>query len=139
MFYHIFFSPQVTQSAIISNKQAICELSHELLNDLKIRILGNHESSEKSKNFRELQPNLKTSENYKLLPSLPCKTKILSIIAKTCWINKQLEKKQKRTSFKCSVPDFLWKKFFPSASPQTPLNLISLNFWNCKASDRVLI
>ena len=41
MFDQIFFSPQVKQSAIISNKHDNYELSHELPNNLTIRILGN--------------------------------------------------------------------------------------------------
>ena len=41
MFYQIFFSPQVKQSMIISNKFGIYELSHELPKDLRLRILGN--------------------------------------------------------------------------------------------------
>ena len=41
MFYKIFFSPQVKQSMIISNKHGIYELAHELPNDLRLGILGN--------------------------------------------------------------------------------------------------
>ena len=39
--YQFFFSPQVKRSVIIGNKHGICELSHELPNDLRLRILGN--------------------------------------------------------------------------------------------------
>ena len=39
--YRIFFSPQVKQSMIISSKHGIYELPHELLNDLRLMILGN--------------------------------------------------------------------------------------------------
>ena len=39
MFYQIFLSPQVKQSA--SNKQGVYELPQELPNDLKRRILWN--------------------------------------------------------------------------------------------------
>ena len=49
-----FLSPQVKGSVIISNKYGIYELPHELLNDLRLRILGNEESIEKSQNFIEL-------------------------------------------------------------------------------------
>ena len=52
MFYQIFFSPQVKRSAIISNKQGVNELSHELPNDLRLRIL---ESYEIRKNQESLQ------------------------------------------------------------------------------------
>ena len=47
----IFFSPQVRQSMIISNKYGIYELPHKLLNDLRLRILGNWERAGKSQNF----------------------------------------------------------------------------------------
>ena len=47
MLYQIFFSPQVKQSVIISNKHGICELPPEL-------ILGSYE-------IRKDQENLKTS------------------------------------------------------------------------------
>ena len=36
MFYQIFISPQVTRYAIISNKDGIYAVSHELPNNLKL-------------------------------------------------------------------------------------------------------
>ena len=41
MFYHIFFSLGMKQSAFISNKQGVYELPHKLLHELRFRILGN--------------------------------------------------------------------------------------------------
>ena len=41
MFYQIFFSPQVKRPSIITNKQGIYELLHNLPNDLGLNILGN--------------------------------------------------------------------------------------------------
>ena len=41
MFYQVFLSPQVKRIVIISNKDGIYEVPHELPNDLRIRILGN--------------------------------------------------------------------------------------------------
>ena len=38
----------------ISNKHGICDLSHKLQNDLRLRIWGNYEISRKSQNFKEL-------------------------------------------------------------------------------------
>ena len=38
--FHIFFSPQVKRSVIISNIDDIYDLTHELLNDLRLRILA---------------------------------------------------------------------------------------------------
>ena len=44
MFYQIFLSPQVKCSAIISNKQGVYEVPHELPQDLRLRIPGNTEN-----------------------------------------------------------------------------------------------
>ena len=41
MFYQIFLSLQVNWSAIITYKDGIYKLPHELLKDLRLRILGN--------------------------------------------------------------------------------------------------
>ena len=41
MLYQIYFSPQVKRRAIISDKHCICQFSHELSKDLKLRIIGN--------------------------------------------------------------------------------------------------
>ena len=54
MLYQIFLSPQVKWSAIISNKQGVYEFPHKLLNDARLRILGNKEKSRKSQNLLEL-------------------------------------------------------------------------------------
>ena len=54
MFYQIFISPQVKQSAIISNKQGVYELPNELPNDWRLRILGKKEKSGESPNLLEL-------------------------------------------------------------------------------------
>ena len=37
MFYQSFLSPQVKRSALISNKQGVYELPHELSNDLRLK------------------------------------------------------------------------------------------------------
>ena len=42
MYYQIFLSPQVKQCAIITDKYGICELSQELPNDFRVRVLGNY-------------------------------------------------------------------------------------------------
>ena len=57
MFYQIFLSPQVKRSAIINNKHSIYELPHELLNDIRLRVLANYARSRKSENFIKLQPS----------------------------------------------------------------------------------
>ena len=46
IFYQIFFLPQVKRWAIITYKHGIYELSRKLLNDLRLRILGNYDISE---------------------------------------------------------------------------------------------
>ena len=53
MFYQIFLSWQVKCCAIISNKQSVYELPHELPNDLRLRIFGNKEKLGKSGNVLE--------------------------------------------------------------------------------------
>ena len=53
MFYKIFLSPQMEIWAITTYKHGIYESSHELPNDLRLRILGNYEISGKCLNFRE--------------------------------------------------------------------------------------
>ena len=40
VFYQIFLSLQVKRSAIISNKDGIYKLPHELSKDLRLKILG---------------------------------------------------------------------------------------------------
>ena len=39
--FDVFLSPQVKRCAVITYKHGIYELPHELLNDLRLRILGN--------------------------------------------------------------------------------------------------
>ena len=39
MFYQIFLSPQMKRWAVITYKYGINKLPHELLNDLKLKIL----------------------------------------------------------------------------------------------------
>ena len=41
MFDQIFLSPQVKRRAIVDNKHGVYELPHELLDDLRLRKLGN--------------------------------------------------------------------------------------------------
>ena len=54
MFYQIFLPPHMKRSAIISNKDGIYKLLHELPNDLRFRILENEERPGKSQKFIEL-------------------------------------------------------------------------------------
>ena len=53
MFYQIILSQQVKRWAMITYKHGIYELPHELLNDLRLRNLGNEEISGKCLNFIE--------------------------------------------------------------------------------------
>ena len=41
MFYQVLFSLQVKRFALITDKDGICELPHEQLNDLRLRVLRN--------------------------------------------------------------------------------------------------
>ena len=42
MFDQNFLSPQENRSISFSNKHSMCELPHELQNDVRLRILGNY-------------------------------------------------------------------------------------------------
>ena len=53
MFYQIFLSPKVKRCLIITYKHGIYESPHELLNHLRLWILGNLETSRKHLNFIE--------------------------------------------------------------------------------------
>ena len=53
MFYQIFLSPQVKRCAIITCKHGIYKFLHELLNDVRLRILGNEKILGKIINFIE--------------------------------------------------------------------------------------
>ena len=53
---------------IISYKHGIYELSHELLNHFRLRVLGNQKIPGKSQNFIQLQPRAQSfSENETLV------------------------------------------------------------------------
>ena len=41
MFYQILYSREVKRSGIVSNKHGMYQLSHELVNNLRLRVLGN--------------------------------------------------------------------------------------------------
>ena len=73
MFYQTFLSSPVKRSMIISNKHSIHKLPHELLKNLRLRILG----------IRKGQEKLKTLLNYNLVPSLSPKINIVDTGKKT--------------------------------------------------------
>ena len=50
----IFITSEVKQNVIINKKHGICELPHQLPNDLSLRILRNYQRSAKSQNIIEL-------------------------------------------------------------------------------------
>ena len=57
MFYQIFLSPQVERWAIITYKNGIHVLLHELPNKLRLRTLGNKETSANCLNLIEWYPS----------------------------------------------------------------------------------
>ena len=61
MFYQILLSPQVKRCVIVTYKYGICELSHELPNDLRLRIVS-------------------TSKNGSPVPSLLANMEVLLIL-----------------------------------------------------------
>ena len=66
MFYQFFLPPEVKRCTIITWKYGIHELTHELPNDLRLRIL-------------------RTSKNESLVPNLSAKIKVYLILAKKFW------------------------------------------------------
>ena len=72
MFGKIFLSTQVKLIKVISNKQGIYKLPHELLNNLRLQEIWKY------------QEDLKTY-NYSLVLSLASKIWILSILVKNFW------------------------------------------------------
>ena len=73
--FKIFHFEHLNQSTIISNNHGIYKLPHELPNNLFLR----------SYEIRKYQENLKISQNYTLVPSIPAKIKILLNLAKNSW------------------------------------------------------
>ena len=61
MFYQILLSPQVKRCVIVTYKYGICELPHELRNDLRLRIVS-------------------TSKNGSPVPSLLANMEVLLIL-----------------------------------------------------------
>ena len=55
MFYQVFLPPQVKRSVMITYKHGVYDLSHELPNDLRLRILGNKKISGNCLNSIEWQ------------------------------------------------------------------------------------
>ena len=53
MFHQILLSPQVKPYEIITYKHGMYEFFHDLLNDVRLRILGNQEKLWKCLNFME--------------------------------------------------------------------------------------
>ena len=116
MFYQIVFSPKKKKNIIAINEHSIYKLPHKLPNILR------------SQEIRKYQENLKTSQNYSLVISLPPK------------MDKQKNPKKQKLNFsfktlfhintrlclKYLAYDFLCKLFFASAWPQAPSNLICL-------------
>ena len=68
MLYRVFHLLLGKQSIVISDKNGIYVLPHELLNDLRL------------KTIRKFQENLKTVLDYSLMHRLPLKVKFLSIL-----------------------------------------------------------
>ena len=55
MFDQIFFSPQMKRNVIIGNNYGIFELPHQLLNNLRLRMLDKKEISGKFQKIIELE------------------------------------------------------------------------------------
>ena len=62
--YQFFFPLKGKRSVIIDNKHGIYDLPHKLLNDLKLRILGNEENLETYRIIYNLVPGLASKLNF---------------------------------------------------------------------------
>ena len=117
-FHQIFLSPKIKRCMNITYKYGIYQLPHELLNDLRIRILKKTEKSENG---------LKLIEWESLRPSFPNKKEIFLIPAKNFWkVKRMLFLIKFRISLRHFMTECLWKAFCDSDSPKTFSNLISL-------------
>ena len=109
---------------IISNKHGTYELPHELLSNLRLKILGNKEISGKALNFIELQPSAlfyPENENF-----VNISIKLLQKINFSC---SALFHIKTGVCPKYFLNGCLSKLFFPSNLPQTPLKFICLTIF----------
>ena len=127
MFYQIFFSPQVKRWTIITYKNGLYELPHEMLNDFSFKILDSdlnvprhfhrwvalcpHKKKRKKKDLRSqeittYQESDPTPQNDTLVPSPPAKLKIFSILAKKSLNTEMKPFPQCTTSQECLSPCF---------------------------------
>ena len=67
MFYYMFHAPQVKWNLIFNIINLIYKLPHELLKDLKLRMLGNEEILEKSQNCMGTQSSVQAPLRYVFL------------------------------------------------------------------------
>ena len=119
MVEQISFSPQVKRSVVISNKLVYtscprtCRTTQDLRRPYKIR---------------KYQENVKTSQNYGLVLSLPPEMKILLALADIFCKQKLNFSRSALFHMKSIyfVNDFLGRSFFLLTRPQTPSNLICL-------------
>ena len=122
MFYQIFLSPQVERCAIITYQHGIYKLPHQLSCDLRLRILGNQEISEKR--LISIEGNSRAQFTYQrenlLIPAKESPKKGLKFPPSAPFHMKT------RVSLRCFVNDRLRKPLFDCNSNHTPSNLISL-------------
>ena len=122
MFYQIFLSPQVKRWVIITYKNGMYKLPHNLPNDLKLRILGNQEISGKCLNFIESQPSAQSPRQNKSFVNISRKLLKKEIkLFRLCPISDQ---NQSQSQIFCALLSL--ETFFDSNLLQTPSNLISL-------------
>ena len=125
MFYQIFVWPQVRRCVIITYKHGIYKMAHELLSDLRLRILANWEISGICLNYIEWYPSVQSH----------CKREIFVNTWRNLLKNRHSTFPSVRyfTRNLALVSDILWvivsgKTFFHSNSAQNPSNLISLTY-----------
>ena len=116
----IFTSSQATRSEIISFNNGICELPHELPQDLRLRNWGYYEIVGKCLNFKEWLPGAQSS----------CQNKTFVSINKKVLKKKQLNFSrvvlfhiETKVSLRYFITACVWKTFFDSNSSSTPPTL----------------
>ena len=119
VFHKMFLSLQVKRSVIFTNKHGIYQSPQELANDSILSILAN----------QEISKNIKTSQNYSLMPSFSPNSNFFQYQRKTpekqklYFPRKALFYIKARILLKYFVHDCIWKQAFASNLPSGPFKL----------------
>ena len=121
IFFFFFFSPQVTRSVIISNKNGIYKLPHKFAKRLKAQDLRKLGTTKKISKFIELQLSTQSSQKMNFFFQHQQGT---AEKQKLNFSRSALFHMKTGVCLKYFVQGCILKKFFASNSPQAPLSLI---------------